>query len=177
MKKLIIFVIVLFVCDNIMLGQSYNTVGGIRLADDFGLSVSQRIANKTTLDLIYQPGTFAGREMLSLTARQHYPLITKRLNFYLGGGVAYRNTEFGIGDDPNTKVQSANLAFTLGGEMTIGRLNFSIDYMPMVALNNYSKRDRFNANSGISLKYVFVKKPKSKEKFIDKINIFKKKQK
>jgi len=176
MRKKVLFMLLLFLGQFSTIGQSYNTVGGIRLGDDFGLNATQRVANKTTLDLIYQPGTFAGREMISLTARQHYPLLTKRLNFFLGGGAAHRITHYGMGDAPLSKIHNTNLAFTIGSEMTIGRLNFSIDYMPMVSLSNYSSNERFYSNSGVSLKYVFVKKPKPKIKFIDKINIFKKKK-
>ncbi len=170
--------LVLFLSMNLthISSQMYNTIGGIRLGDDFGLTVSQRIANKTTLDAIYQSGTFAGNEMISLTARQHYPLLTKRFNFFLGGGAAHRITHNSFADAPASKIHNTHLAFTIGAEMTLGHLNISADYMPMVSISNYSSRQRFYANSGISLKYVFIKKTKNKEKFINRINIFKKKK-
>jgi hypothetical protein len=52
--------------------QKYNTIAGVRIGDDFGISAAQRIANKTTIELNIQPGTFAGRQMTSLLAKQHY---------------------------------------------------------------------------------------------------------
>lgn len=159
-----------------ILSQAYNTVGGLRLGDDFGLTVSQRIANKSTLDLIYQPGTFAGNEMMALAVKQHYPLITKRFNVFIGGGLAHRITHHSKDDEPYTPVQNTHLSFTLGGELTVGRLSFSIDYMPMVSISNYQNAQKFNAHSGLSMRYVFIKKPKPKQKFLQKINVFKKKK-
>jgi hypothetical protein len=64
-----------------LMAQKYNTIAGVRIGDDFGISAAQRIANKTTIELNIQPGTFAGRQMTSLLAKQHYSLLTKRFNF------------------------------------------------------------------------------------------------
>ena len=63
--------------------QKYNTLAGIRIGDDFGISFAQRIANKNTVELNIQPGTFAGNTMYSALIKQHYSLITKRFNFFL----------------------------------------------------------------------------------------------
>jgi hypothetical protein len=157
-------------------GQAYNTVGGLRLGDDFGLSVSQRIAQKSTLELIYQPGTFAGNEMISLTGKRHYPLLTRRLNVFAGGGLAHRNIHTGSGDEPRQTDGNTLLALSLGSELSLGRWSLSVDYMPMVSFTDYAPGQRFFAHSGLSVRYVFVKRPKPQKKFMEKINIFKKKK-
>jgi len=153
-------------------GQKYNTVGGIRIADDFGISFAQRIANKSTVELNIQPGTFAGHEMISLLAKQHYPLLTKRFNFFMGAGVYSRKVPSVYIDDPQS-TKTKGLAFTFGAEFSIGNLNISTDYQPLVTFNKNDSNQRFYTTSGFSLRYIFIKRDSGTKKFFKKL--FKKK--
>lgn len=153
-------------------GQKYNTVGGIRIADDFGISFAQRIANKSTVELNIQPGTFAGHEMISVLAKQHYPLLSKRLNFFMGAGVYSRKVPSVYIDDPQS-TKTKGLAFTFGAEFSIGNLNISTDYVPLVTINKNDSNQRFYTTSGFSLRYIFLKRDSGTKKFFKKL--FKKK--
>lgn len=153
--------------------QKYNTLAGVRIGDDFGISFAQRIANKTTIELNIQPGTFAGREMTSLLAKQHYPLLSKRFNFFMGGGIYTRKIPSTNIDVPNAQ-SSTGLALSFGAEITLGRLSIATDYLPMVTFGNPNDNQRFYTTSGLSLRYVLVGRESSTKKFFK--NIFKKKK-
>ncbi len=155
-------------------GQKYSTVGGIRIGDDFGFSFAQRVANKTTLELNLQPGTFTGKELYALLAKQHYPLLSKRLNFFAGAGVYSRSLPI-TSIEPVKTQNTSGLALVLGAEFTIGKLNISTDYLPLVTLFNKDTNQRFQTTSGVSLRYVFVGRDSSTKKFFK--NLFKKKKK
>lgn len=164
---------------NPLMAQKYNTLGGIRVGDDFGLSGTQRIADKTTIDLTFQPGTFAGNRLLLLTANQHYPLLTKRLNFFIGGGLYQKRYENIFKktqpiDEVSNPIKRSGIAFNLGAELTLGKLTVGVDYVPLVHFENESYR-RFYGTSGLSLKYVFVERESKTKKFFK--DLFKKKDK
>lgn len=154
--------------------QKYNTVGGIRIGDDFGFSFAQRVANKTTLELNLQPGTFTGRELYAMLAKQHYPLLSKRLNFFVGAGIYARNLPVDQLDTEKDQLTSG-LALVLGAEVTFGKLSISTDYLPLVTLFKNDTNQRFQTTSGVSLRYVFVGRDSSTKKFFK--GLFKKKKK
>lgn len=153
--------------------QKYNTIGGVRIGDDFGISFAQRIANKTTVELNLQPGTFVGKQMSAVLVKQHYPLLTKRLNFFMGGGLYSRKTPQVQTDVPQAH-RSSGLALSFGAEITLGRLSISTDYLPLVTFSNNGSNQRFYTTSGVSLRYVFVERESSTKKFLK--NIFKRKK-
>ena len=67
--------------------QSYTTSAGMRLGTEWGLTVQQRIAKKTTLEGILQSSLQREEFTLTVLAEQHYPLISRRLNVYAGAGL------------------------------------------------------------------------------------------
>ncbi|MBC7885468.1 MAG: hypothetical protein H7X99_08330 [Saprospiraceae bacterium] len=148
--------------------QKYNTLGGIRIADDFGISFAQRIANKTTVELNHQPGTFAGRELTSLIIKQHYPLLTKRFNFFMGAGVYNRKVPSADIENPDA-VSSKGIAFSFGAELSLGRLSISTDYFPLVTFNKTDNNQRFYTTSGFSLRYILFRRESGIMKFFKKI--------
>lgn len=154
--------------------QKYNTVGGVRIGDDFGISFSQRIANKNTVELIHQPGTFAGQNMTAAVVKQHYPLLTKRLNFFMGAGIYTRSIPSPYIDEPALG-RSNGVALNFGAELSIGRLSISTDYLPLVTLNKNASNQRFYSTSGFSLRYIIVPRKSKTSRWFK--NIFKKKKK
>lgn len=164
------YLILLFVAgfSSWALSQKYNTVAGIRIADDFGISFAQRFANKNTVELHIQPGTFAGRQMTALLVRQHYPLITKRLNFFMGAGVYSRSTP-SVNIDDVQNLKSKGIAFTFGAEFSIGNLNISADYLPLVTFHKDDSNQRFYTTSGFSLRYILFGRESDLKKFFKKI--------
>lgn len=164
----------IFIFSTSLHAQKYNTVGGIRIGDDFGFSFAQRVANKTTLELNIQPGTFTGRELYAVLAKQHYPLLSKRINFFAGAGIYSRNLPINQTDIEKNQL-TTGLALVLGAEVTFGKLSISTDYLPLVTLFKYDTNQRFQTTSGVSLRYVFVGRDSSTKKFFK--DLFKKKKK
>ncbi len=165
-----IFVIVCIFLGGHLFSQKYNTLGGIRIGDDFGVSFAQRIANKNTIELNIQPGTFAGNNMASLLVKQHYSLLTKRFNFFMGAGVYHRSYQTTF-SDVIQPYKSYGAAFTFGAEFTIGRLSISTDYVPLVTFGQNTNQ-KFYSTSGFSMRYVLVGRESSTKKFFK--NLFKK---
>jgi hypothetical protein len=161
------------VIPNLFIAQKYNTIAGIRIADDFGISFAQRVANKTTIELNIQPGTFAGRQMTTLLAKQHYPLLTKRFNFFMGAGVYSRKIPDANIDIPQQK-SAQGLALSFGAEFSIGKLSIATDYLPLVMLANNGSNQRFYTTSGFSIRYIIAGRDSGTKKFFK--NLFKKKK-
>lgn len=162
-----------FLLPTVFIAQKYNTIAGIRIADDFGISFAQRIANKTTLELNIQPGTFAGRQMSALIAKQHYPLLTKRFNFFMGAGIYSRKIHEANIDIPQQK-SSQGLALSFGAEFSIGKLSIATDYLPLVTFANSGSNQRFYTTSGFSIRYILIGRESGTKKFFK--NLFKKKK-
>lgn len=164
MKNVFLFCFVLLSFS--LLGQKYNTSAGVRLSNDFGISISQRIAKKHTIELLHQDGFFSNSpRMTSLTVKKHYGLLTRRFNVFLGAGGFMSGSSEDYYDEPLTN--NYGIAMIAGAEMTIGRLNISADYSPNYALKQDADGPRFISSSGISLKYVLIKR-KRKRKFLNK---------
>lgn len=156
---LIVFVCVFFIhC--ISIAQKYNTVGGIRFGEDLGITFAQRLANKTTAELLIQPGTLNRKTFTSLSIKQHYGLLSKRFNFFMGGGAFIGNAK-----TSETTYSNTGVVFPMGAEVTFGHLNLSFDYMPMALLKRDESQTWFSSTSGISLRYVFWKRESSMRKF------------
>lgn len=164
------YIFIVFICLNAVLatGQKYNTLAGVRIGDDFGISFAQRIAKKTTIELNHQPGTFAGRELTSLLAKQHYPLLTKRINFFMGAGL-YTKKAIEANSESSMAVRSSGMAMTFGAEISLGRLSISTDYQPLVTFNKNDSNQRFYSTSGLSLRYILVPRASSTKKFFRRL--------
>lgn len=126
----------------------------MRLGTDWGLTLQQRVAKKTTVELIYQGSLQREELMLSALLEQHYPIITRRLNIYFGGGLHKGWLDTGFNDEPNLNPFGVSL---IGGiEFNIGRINLSYDLKP--AFNISGGEEKFYKQTGVSLRYVLVKR-------------------
>lgn len=133
--------------------QSYNTAAGMRLGTEWGLTVKQRVAKKTTLEAILQSSLQREEFTITLLGEQHYPLISRRLNVYAGAGLhkGWRTNTLEEGyQDP------FGLSFVTGIEFTLGRLNLSYDFKPAVNISGGEKG--FYSQTGVSMRYVLVKR-------------------
>ncbi len=139
--------------------QSYFSAAGIRLGTDWGLTVQQRIARKTTIEGILQSSLFREEGMLTVMVEQHSPLISRRFNVYGGGGLhtGWRTVKPAGGAEDTDPKGPFGITLIGGAEMTIGRLNLSYDFKP--AINITGGEQTFYTQSGISARYVIVKKP------------------
>jgi hypothetical protein len=141
-------------------GQSYITAFGFRAGSDYGLSLNQRLFNtKLTVEGILQTSKYKYSGTILL--EQHRRLIGKRLNFFYGiGGHTGNDLAFG---------QFYGVTPIVGMELTVARLNITIDYKP--AINLYGREWAYH-DSAFSIRYVLIKQPK--KHFFR--NLFKKKK-
>lgn len=148
--------------------QSYNTAFGIRFGEDPAFSVTQRIANHTTADIIASDGLFSSHKFVSLQIRNHYPVITRRLNCFLGAGGFVKN-KIQQSDEGAGKNLLYGISGVIGAEFTIGRLNISLDYAPQYIIDKDFKGQKLMADSALSVKYVLWKRKSGFKKFFEKI--------
>lgn len=134
--------------------QKYRTAAGIRLGgDQFGATVQQRVAERSTLEGIALVGSreYSG----TLLYQRHFPLLGKRFNYYLGGG----------GHVGNLKEQGVftGLDAIVGVEYKVNGLPFllSADVKPAMHFNH---EDWVNLATGISIRYVILPEKKEKKK-------------
>ncbi len=140
-----------------LLAQGYNTIGGIRFGTDWGITAKHRIKDKTTVEGIFQSSTKREEVLISALVAKHNPLVTKRFNFYTGGGLHY-----GFASDPEVSYKNPfGVSAIAGVEFKVAKLVASWDFKP--AINLVGGQKKVYAQSGISLRYVFVKKPLLKE--------------
>lgn len=135
--------------------QKYRTAAGIRMGNAFGLTAKQKIGKQTTLEGIFQvPMRASDDAKLTLLYEQHRKLIGKRLNFYFGAGM--HKGWAASKDDPDP----AGVSLIAGAEISLGRLVLSADYKP--SINAISGVRFYEGESGLSLRYIFVKPKKKK---------------
>ncbi len=140
-----------------LVAQSYNTALGIRLGTDWGITAQQRVGKLTTIEGIVQSSRQREEAMLTLIGEQHFPLISRRLNVYAGGGLhmGWLNEE--ITDSGEKYKNPFGLTGIAGAELSLGRFNLSYDFKP--AINISGGRHTIYPQTGISLRYVIVKRP------------------
>ncbi|MBK8701612.1 MAG: hypothetical protein IPN29_19495 [Saprospiraceae bacterium] len=150
-------------------GQSYNTVLGMRFGEDFGFVGAQRIANHTTLELSASDGLFSSNKFVSATLKQHHNLVTRRFNFFVGGGYIGKSLVGVDNERENYSTTGHGIAGVMGTEFTLGRLNFSLDYVPQYILTKEFSGRRLTADSALSIRYVMWKRKGWLKKFFGKI--------
>ncbi len=149
-KRILILFFFVFII-RISYAQSYFTAGGARLGTDWGLTFQQRLLKHTTGEFIFQSSLVREELMLTGLLEHHFPLVTKRLNVYLGAGF-----HKGFVTD-NTAAYDSPYGMTViaGAEFTIARLVISYDYKP--AFNFNGGENSWYSQTGVSVRYVFVK--------------------
>jgi hypothetical protein len=113
------------------------------------------VLEHTTVEGILQSSFQREEYMVTGLVAQHYPIVFKGLNFYVGGGVHKGwNKQPSTFEDPNGFKNPFGLTAVAGLELTLGRLNFSYDYKP--AVNLTGGESRFYMQTGLSVRYVFL---------------------
>lgn len=127
----------------------------MRLGTDWGLTIQQRVAKKTTIEGLFQSSLQREEVLLTLMGEQHFPILSRRLNIYYGGGLHKGWINENDANDVPYK-DPFGLTFIGGIELSLGRLNLSYDFKP--ALNLNGGQEKFYTQTGISLRYVIVKR-------------------
>ncbi|WP_111669723.1 hypothetical protein [Algoriphagus litoralis] len=152
--------------------QRYGTAVGIRLGNSdlnrtFGLTVQQRILDRVTLEGILQ-SDFNRNTTLSFLAERHRPLISKRFNYYYGGGIAFGNEESFVKNEETKLIDhtygnsTIGIDLIAGVELTVANAVISLDYKPNINLAGRS--EFYRGQVGISARTVLVKSKEQKRK-------------
>lgn len=125
-------------------GQHYVNSFGIRVSEDLGLTFQQRVAKLVTVEAMIQTSRY--RYYGTVLGEWHHRLLTRRLNFYLGGGGHWGHEErYG---------EFYGFTPIVGLELNLARLNMSADYKPSFNL----KGDPLLIHgSGISIRYILIR--------------------
>lgn len=144
-----------FVTSTTGYSQYYNVAAGLRMGTEFGISVQGRIADKTTIEAIINTSLSSNRQSGTFLLEQHQSILTRRVNFYMGGGMHQSWTQDTLTHLPG------GIAAIVGAEISLGKFNISWDYKPSVTL--WGKEAHiYNGETAVTLRYVFWKIPKKK---------------
>ncbi len=134
--------------------QLYKTTWGVRLDDNqFGLSLTQKIAKKITIEAF---SDFDESELrFGANARFHSKILGRRLNWYRGVGA--------IGGllKPNISFWGASAVVGADYKFMLFPIVVSFDVNPVFYLSQ-SHPKWWSMQTVFSLKYVLVKEPKKK---------------
>lgn len=159
-------VVLLVMCiPSLSFSQSYGTSAGLRLGNNqdyrtIGITGKQRLMKGITAEAIIQSDFTANTTAHMLLAR-HRPMISKRFNYYYGGGLSVGMEESRQKAPESMQVVTTygnptlGMDFVLGVEMTLMKVNISVDYKPNINLTG--KEQWYAGQVGISIRPVVVK--------------------
>ena len=138
--------------------QSYDAAFGVRLGTDWGMTGQLRmplIHKNFAVEGILQSSFQREEAALTLLGKQHYPLLSRRLNVFLGGGLhaGWNTSPDEVADDYRNPF---GIDLAAGAELTLGRFNISYDFKP--AFNLVGGERTVYSQSGISVRYVVAKR-------------------
>ncbi|MFD2201219.1 hypothetical protein [Shivajiella indica] len=176
MKRNQIFIIqvILFVSlSNFSFAQKYATALGVRLGNNdysrmVGITAQHRIMQQLTLEGIVQ-SDFNRNTTFHLLMKRHRPIISKRFNYFYGGGFSAGKEESYVKQDANNEIMHTYGNSTMGVdliggiEMTFAGAVISLDYKPNI---NISGREEFyRGQIGISARMVLDKGKRQDKKW------------
>lgn len=164
--------VIFFQIANSAFSQRYGTAAGIRFGNSeinrtIGLSLQQRIVERVTLEAILQ-SDFSRNTNFSLLAERHRPIISKRFNYYYGGGIAIGNEESFVKNETTQQIDhtygngTVGVDLIAGIEFTVANTVLSLDYKPNINLAGRS--EFYRGQVGISARTVLVKSKEQKKK-------------
>ena len=90
-RLFILLFLALFSCFNFKAySQYFKSAAGIRISDNWGVSIVQILTKRWTAEMLLQPDPVEDFVKSNLLIRHHLPLITRRFNLYLGAGLNFR---------------------------------------------------------------------------------------
>lgn len=152
--------------------QRYGTALGLRFGNSeynrtLGLTLQQRVTDRVTLEGIVQ-SDFNRNSTFSILAERHRSIISKRFNYYLGGGVAFGREESFVKNTTTKEIihtygnSTFGVDLIAGIELTVANAVIALDYKPNV---NISGREEFyRGQVGISARTVLVKSKEQKRR-------------
>ena len=139
-----------------LFSQKYTTAAGLRLGGGIGITVQQALWSHYTAEVQWQKGFTNSRTLFTALFEQHHGIFSKGTNFYLGIG-PHVGSYSTVG---KIRGQASVLGISgIGGmEFKFGRTILSADIKPV--FNLAGGNSVLETQTGISLRYVFIKAPK-----------------
>lgn len=171
-QKVFLLIVFSIISISPALAQRYGTAAGLRFGNSeinrtIGLSLQQRVLERITLEAILQ-SDFSRNTNFSLLAERHRPIISKRFNYYYGGGIAFGNEESFVKNETTQQIDHTYGNGTIGVdliggiEFTVANTVLSLDYKPNINLAGRS--EFYRGQVGISARTVLVKSKEQKKK-------------
>ena len=173
MQKSLVIFFICFLLNGIQVNaQRYGTALGLRLGNSdinrtVGLSLQQRVMERVTIEGILQTD-FSRNTTLSVLVQKHHPIISKRFNYYYGGGLSFGNEESFV-KNPSTKEiihtygnATTGVDLIAGIEMTLANAVISLDYKPNI--NLVGREEFYRGQVGLSVRTVLVKSKEQNKK-------------
>lgn len=141
--------------------QHYSLATGIRIGDNYGITVQGKLFRKTSAEVILHPGIGNNSNSVSFLIKRHQKILTDRISLFAGGGIIqqWKNTDTDVTGNLNT----GGIQTILGAELTIGRYNISWDFAPSLFLWG-SKSGALAGGTAVSVRYVLIAPPSKKFK-------------
>lgn len=137
--------------------QSYKTAAGIRVDNGVHLTVQQYLTDNWTAEGILHSSVGSKDLGITLLAEKHQKILFRNTNLYYGAGGHY----YWKNEAPRAETGIANnvygLSFIGGAEVSLGRLNVSIDWKPELHLSESSQVFDWNG-AAISVRYILAKR-------------------
>ena len=135
--------------------QGYDLAVGLRVGAGFGVSATQRIGRRHSLEAVGQNRFGTDAFTLTLVGRRHFNLGIRRVNFFLGGGVhkGWGYAEEGRRGDP------LGLTGQAGAEVTLGRTTVALDVLPQLHLSGRVVPVSFG--SAVAVRYVLLRRKRN----------------
>jgi len=144
--------------------QKYGNALGVRLGNDdryrtAGLSFQQRLLSDFTIEGIAQTD-FTKNTTFHALFEYHRPIVTKRLNYYVGAGLMTGVEEDRV-KDKITKIETVTYGNSVFGadlvagiEITMLKFNVSFDYKPN--FNITGRESWYQGQVGVSVRAVML---------------------
>jgi hypothetical protein len=179
MKRFYLFLIqvtILTLLSHFSYAQRYATAVGLRLGNNdysrtVGITAQHRIMQQLTLEGIVQ-SDFSRNTTAHLLLKRHRPIISKRFNYFYGGGMSVGSEESYIKQDGNNEIlhtygNSTMGVDLIGGiEMTLAGAVLSLDYKPNINISG--RQEFFRGQVGISARMVLDSGKKQDKKWRQK---------
>jgi len=174
--RILLSIFVIVIASNVGQAQSYATTLGLRFGNDnvkrtIGLSFQQRLAKRVTVEGIIQ-SDFVYNHTLHGIFKYHQPLITRRLNFYSGGGFSVGLEQSSFDDLVTKQIITTYDNRTISGDLVVGleltmlRYNISVDYKPN--FNITGRNVWYLGQVGVSGRVVLVTGAKQNKRWREK---------
>jgi len=152
-----IFIILIFQAS--LIAQSYKTAGGIRIDNGLNLTLKQYLVHGWAAEGILHTSVGSRDLGLTMLAEKHHRILFRGINLYYGLGAHYywQNEPARRTEEYTENIYGAS--FIGGAEVSLGRVNVSIDWKPELHLNGGG----FDWNgSAISVRYIFAKRERER---------------